>query len=304
MGRLQILFATAPFNRGVTMADLISTFRPDKTIAAFNKIIDDFKKACTVTDIVLQFVFIAFYIFSILTKFNVILLVVINSVLLAISIVALVFTFIALSSKDENFKNTVKKRADTVFKYIKLATRVITIGFSIYEIAVFDHSFVKIIVTALTIVCFALQLLLEVVKYVLTKYITLVKLAITMDVEEISDSTVVKAIKAVKSPVKTVVDLLNKPFDATAVTSDDSATQTEQASEVDPKERKRREMLNKLAEENAAAAQAKKKQTEEEQKRQARVELSNSLNTLKKNIKSLFKRKDKTQTETDEGEEN
>ena len=160
----------------------------DYTKTAANKIIADFKRFFYWCQVVTQVVYIGYLIYALFTNTK---LWIVNSILLVLSVAYFLFFLIA-TAKEAN--KTLKKRVKIFFRRCKQALNLFTLGVMVYGIwqTSTNAKPFSVILTALMIVCWVLQVLFEVIlKFVLDKA-HLIWEAVQADKEEIA------------KPVKTV----------------------------------------------------------------------------------------------------
>ncbi|MBQ9113610.1 MAG: hypothetical protein IJY05_01665 [Clostridia bacterium] len=131
----------------------------DYTKTAINKIVADFKKFSYRFNIGAQIVYIAYLIYALIANTE---LWIINTILLALSAIYFIF-FLVATAKDAS--KTLKKRVKTVFKRCKQVVKFFTLGVMLYGIWQTSTHVdpLSVILTALMIVGWVLQILFEII---------------------------------------------------------------------------------------------------------------------------------------------
>lgn len=154
----------------------------DYTKTAVNKIVADFKKFSYRFSIGAQIVYIAYLIYTLIVNAE---LWIINTILLALSVAYFLFFLIA-TAKDGN--KTLKKRVKTIFKRCKQIIKFFTLGVMLYGIWQTSTHVdpLSVILTALMIVGWVLQILFEVILIFFLNKANFVWEAIQADKDEIT----------------------------------------------------------------------------------------------------------------------
>lgn len=178
----------------------------DKTLAALFKIKSDFKRFSIVSDIVLQIIFIILYGYSIYTNLSNTFLLVIYSILLGLGILYFIFTLYTLNKA---INKHIKKNIQRGYRYSKLFIRLFTVGLSVYELLNYETTDLNKILTAITVISFVLQIGIEIARVLIDRYIDLIVTGFRMDVEELKQSKIGKAVDAIAHPKESIIDVLN-----------------------------------------------------------------------------------------------
>lgn len=222
--------------------------------AAFGKVVSDIKKLVYACDIAAQSVMIVYLIYAILTPAGKMWA---NIPLLVLCVGYFLFFLISTKGKfDYRFDSTQKKVGKFV-RYSKLLIKFCTLGVTLYGIyiATTRPTAPAVILAALSIVGWLLQIIFEVIKLIVENLYDLAKEAVSADVEEIM------------RPVTTVKNFFKKS--------------PEQETD-EPKEKTKRrlwldEKVSKLREEKRA-----KKDAEKQAKKQAKLNKKNPIKTEEK----------------------
>ena len=166
----------------------------DYTKAAFGKIIDDFKKFIFIFSIVAQSISVIYLIYALCIQQGILAA---NIILLILSTAYLIFLSIqGLKSNNQQQKKLAKR----IYKWGKLVTQLYTLVVALYALNVtVDNALsLSVLLTALQLISWVLQVLFEVISLILDKLAELVITAIKADVEQI------------KKPVTTVGNFFKK----------------------------------------------------------------------------------------------
>lgn len=158
--------------------------KESNTIKALFRIKEEFSLFSRIADYVLQVIFIGYYIYSIhISEKNTILLV-INIVLLALAIIYFLYGLF----KDKLSCRKTKRTISRFYRYSKLLIRVFTVGFSVYSVLKYKQSDLQVIVTALTLISWAIQVLIEVFRFLIDRYVDMIMDGIAKDKKFIDDN--------------------------------------------------------------------------------------------------------------------
>lgn len=154
----------------------------DYTKTAVNKIVADFKKFFHRFSVCAQIVYIAYLIYALFANTE---LWIINTILLVISVAYFIFFLIA-TAKDADKK--LKKRVKTIFTRCKQVIKLFTLGVMLYGIWQTSTHVdpLSVILTALMIVGWVLQILFEVIFTFFLNKVNFVWEAVQADREEIT----------------------------------------------------------------------------------------------------------------------
>lgn len=154
----------------------------DYTKTAVNKIVADFKKFFLRFSIGAQIVYITYLLYALLTNTE---LWIINAILLILSVAYFVFFLIATA---KNADKKLKKRVKTIFTRCKQVIKFFTLGIMLYGIwQTSTHvSPLSVLLTALMIVGWVLQILFEVILAFFLNKVNFVWEAVQADKEEIT----------------------------------------------------------------------------------------------------------------------
>lgn len=154
----------------------------DYTKTAVNKIVADFKKFFHRFSVCAQIVYIAYLIYALFANTE---LWIINTILLVISVAYFIFFLIA-TAKDADKK--LKKRVKTIFTRCKQIIKLFTLGVMLYGIWQTSTHVdpLSVILTALMIVGWVLQILFEVIFTFFLNKVNFVWEAVQADREEIT----------------------------------------------------------------------------------------------------------------------
>ena len=166
----------------------------DYTKAAFGKIVDDFKKFIFIFSIGTQAVSTLYLIYALCVQQGIL---AVNIIMLILSSAYLIF--LCVQGLKSNNK-TQKKIAKRIYKWGKILTQLYTLIIALYalQITVDSALSLSVILTALQLIGWVLQVLFEIVSILLEKLYDLVATAIQADIEQI------------KKPVSTVGNFFKK----------------------------------------------------------------------------------------------
>ena len=152
----------------------------DYTKAALTQITKDFKKLCYILNVVTQTLYIAYLVFALATQKGVFAA---NVTLLSIASAYFVF-FLIMTNRDAN---KLKKRVKTVFKRSKQVINFFTLGVIFYGIYVTAGNVtpMSVLFAAFMVVSWVLQIIFELILYVILNRLQLFKEALDADVENL-----------------------------------------------------------------------------------------------------------------------
>ncbi len=236
----------------------------DYTIAAFSKIIEDFKKLGFWFTVGVNLAYIGYLIYALASSRGELW---VNIPLLVFSVVYLGFYLFATSfGKELDGRKSLKKTAAKIFKRAKQLMKFYTLAATLYSLTGVSQGadVLYILLTALQVMFFLLQIVVEIIMAIANKYADMVKTAIQMDYEQIT------------KPVKSVTNFFKK--------------MTGKEVDEDPAEpTKVQEMLT----ERVQTAREKKAQEKEERRlekellKQQKREAKKAGNTAEKTIEAL-----------------
>ncbi len=267
-------------------------FYPDKTLSAINIILDDLKKIYKVGNFVLQLLLIAYYAYCVIKNINGNThVLVLKCVFFAFVLVGFVADCIMANAKRKNKKQ--RKAVKKTFKYLKLAVRIVTVAFTIFELAKTAHTPWDVAMAIVALAGIVLQFVIEIVTHALNKYIRLVKMGFEMDCDELKNSSVARFFDGAKNLSATAIDLIDKPVAALAKRREQPTEITEDTSTENDRDEKLKKQLLARAEQDGQTNKLKRQQRKE-QKRQIRQErIKQSKQQLKEHWKTVFSRKNK-----------
>lgn len=152
----------------------------DYTKAAFGKIVDDFKKFIFSFSIAAHAVGILYLIYTLFATQGIL---AVNIILLILSTAYLIF----LCKQGIDAKNKLQQKiAQRIFKWSKLILKLYTLGIALYALnsTINDVDGLSVILTALQLIGWVLQVLFEVVSLLLEKLYDLIYTAVLADVEQ------------------------------------------------------------------------------------------------------------------------
>lgn len=169
----------------------------DYTKEAFKKIANDFYKLKFVVDITAQVAYIAYLIYALIAPTGNLIA---NIVLLSLSVAYFIFFLIISTGNIDKAKKRARKLAKKIFKRSKLAVKAFTLGISVY--ALFSTAKAlkpfALIVTVFMLVVWVLQVIFDIVFYIIETRIGLLVAGVEADLE------------VVTKPVKTVGNFFKK----------------------------------------------------------------------------------------------
>lgn len=156
----------------------------NNTKAAIGKMIDDIKAFSYYFNLVMQVMYFAYLLYAIGTERGVLWL---NILLAGLSILYFVF-YVATYNKKENAITRMKKSARRLHRWCKLAGKTLTLCVMVYSIyaTTQDVSPTSVIMTALMVVAWVLQLLFSLIIGFLEKEKDLILEAIRKDIEPVT----------------------------------------------------------------------------------------------------------------------
>ncbi len=281
------------------MNNISHPFQIDKTMAALNKIVVDVKNLRTLGNIILPLIMITYYIISIFSITQDTTFIILKSVALGLVVTNFLFDIIVFSKAKKN--KAVKKIFKRSITYLKILLRIVTVGFTIYELVTTSATDLQIISIIITLITIAIQILIEAITLYIESYMQYVNMGFEMDREEIANSWLGKAIDKASHPKTTLMELLDIPLATLAQKSgaieehsdETSATESKHVAkmrkwicaEAGKMEEKRKEKKLTKQEQNKA------KREEKLQDRKARYE--KAVEKFKMHLKALFKPKNK-----------
>lgn len=143
----------------------------DYTKAAFNKMVDDIKRVAFIAVIIVQALAIIFPLYSIIAKTGNL---IVNIVLLVVSVAYLVF-YIVTHNKDSKKDKDTKKKVKVIYKIIKFSAKTVSLGIAIYAlfISTREADLISLIIVALMIIGWILQVALELAYIFVKKRVSL-----------------------------------------------------------------------------------------------------------------------------------
>ncbi len=152
----------------------------DYTKTAINKTINDFKKISYYFTISMQLLYIAYLIYAIFAPTGI---TAINIILTAVSVAYLIFYLVTYDGENQKLKIFTKR----AYKWFKLAVKAFTLGVMLYGIyATVNHvTPLSVILTALMVVAWTLQVILEIVLLFLENEKNFLLAAIEADIQQI-----------------------------------------------------------------------------------------------------------------------
>lgn len=170
----------------------------DYSLTAFNKIKNDFLRIKRFFDVLIPLFPIAFLTYSVITTaIAKDFMVWVNAVSLALALAYYVFHLVVTFRKaDKELKRLVK----TIYKICVRAIKFFTLAVSIYGLWVSMDNLnpLSLILTILSLVGWLLQVVLDIILYIINRYATFLKEAIMADIDEL------------KKPVTTVSNFFKK----------------------------------------------------------------------------------------------
>ncbi len=281
-------------------AEKTSLISISKTKAAFNKVLADFTRFCLVFGIITQIFFIIYGTYSLLTSLDNPKMLSVKAVTLAILVAYFIFDIATVGKKKLEQVKTLREAVAFTSRIIKYLINAAVIGITAYEVLNGGAEMMAIISLAIMTVAFVIKILAEIVRFIFSRYVSLIMLGIQMDMESVQESflgkAVGRAVDALENKRATVVELIDKPLAAISARMgrepqpDEAETVAEAADEiVEAADAKDRALLTALAEESSDLDKIKR--VEKEEKKKARLE--DAVSSLKGHVKSIFSRKKK-----------
>lgn len=223
----------------------------DHTFAAFNYILNGFKRMIFVIALVTQLVIIGHRGYSLYAgKGNLIA----NIVLIMLSTAYFVFFIVTRNMNSREEKN-MKKITKRIFDYSKIFINAMTLGAVLYAavISSLDMGAIDIILLALSLIGWIMQVVIQLIIHYVEAQVSLIRTAIEMDIE------------VVKRPVTVVSDAIKK------ITGKESTAVP--TAQIKPKMRDKLDKLRDAYREERAAkkAEKKKKAILKKQKKQSAI---------------------------------
>lgn len=284
------------------------------TRAMFASFVDDVNKLIYVSTIIIQIFFLGFYGYSIYNNINNIYFLVIYSLLAVLSLFGFIFY---LSTYNHRSDNAVKSTKNFL-KVSKFGVNGFAVGIKIAEIIMFASGTIDVLLVAFSAILYVLQIILELIKRFVVKYVELFKTSVEMDFAPITNTidNVVEGYKKIQNTfvgfgdkVKTkMLDVASAPIGFIAGKFD--KVDEENVEEIKPlkidkkqqkankKLEKRKQFIAKESEEFEkdikAKKEAKKEAEREIEKQKAQEKFAEKKNELKKQLgviaKNLFKK--------------
>ena len=231
-----------------------------RTLAVFDKLIKDIKSAIFYTNIVLQYIFLVFYSYSIYSNLSNLPFLIIYSILLVLSIL----TFINLSVEKLHKEKDLGKfnRFLRIFRYFVKATTIIVTIVEITKFGITDFAKMLFIVSCTSLL---LQIILEIIRIFVEKYVELFKISFEKDMSFLTK---------VKEAKGSVYGLIDVPLEMIA-------------NKLEKKEQpltKKELEIEKLAENYREKQKAKKQEIKEKNVEVQKSEIISHLKTIKNNI--------------------
>ncbi len=166
----------------------------DYTKAAFKKTVNDFKKIDLIRNVATQLIYIAYLVYAICIQSGVL---VANIILLTLACAYFIF-FLYMKTRD--VKRTVKRTVKNVYKWSKQLVKLFNLGVMIYGLSITANHFtaLSLILAALMIVGWVLQILFEVVFHFFLKKAKFIMEGMEADYQKMT------------KPVKTVGNFFKK----------------------------------------------------------------------------------------------
>ena len=263
----------------------------DYTKVAANQIVSDFKKIAYFLGVVTQIFYIAYLIYAVAANTGIVW---VNAALLVLSVAFFVF-YVIIQNKKTKDKQKIKaekslnRTVTKIYKYCKLALRLYPLALSIYGMygAAQSPSFLSVLLLCFTVICWAMQIIFELLIAVVTNRLTLLFDGVKADVTEITKPFVSaanffkrmtgKEVKAPEEPNKNQLKLREK-------------VEEYRAEREEEKEREKQEYAERKKREKA-----EKKERKAQEKRQAKEEkkaLKSSVSVEKKLLRAARKKDD------------
>lgn len=165
----------------------------NRTLAVIDKILNDIQKIKRYTDLVIQIVMLIFCIYNIVVNANHTVYFVTYIVLAAISLMYHIYYVISLIEKNYKTNKVLRHVVTTV----KLTIRLFIIGLSIYEYNTESMTDLAKILIMATCIMFLLQVVIEIISYLLDYYIKLFQTAMTQDIDDLTVNRGAKVIEKI-----------------------------------------------------------------------------------------------------------
>ncbi|MCH5179854.1 MAG: hypothetical protein J1F32_01395 [Erysipelotrichales bacterium] len=245
-----------------------------RTTAVAKKMIKDIDYILFWTIIVVQILFFIFYGYSIYANINRIIFLIIYSLLALIGIINFV-TYLVTYHKSNKKVNRFK-RFLRVFKYVSNGTMLVINIVELIKYGLNDFSKILLVLSGVFLVA---QIIIELIRIFVEKYINLFTIAFEMDFKFIEKISKVKDVKAnffglVDAPLKAWSNKL------------EGKKQENNLSEME-------EYVNQLAEEDKTKKKEQARQLRKENAEKKKQEIKNHVSIIKKH---LFKKKEKVGT--------
>ena len=153
----------------------------DYTKAAFGKIVEDFKKFLFIFGIGAQSISIIYLIYALFASQGIL---VVNIILLLLSTAYLIFLCVQGVNAENNIRHKLAKR---IYTWSKLIIKLYTLAIALYALnfTVDNALSFSVVLTALQLIGWVLQVLFEIISLLLEKLYNLVYTAIQADIEQI-----------------------------------------------------------------------------------------------------------------------
>ena len=275
----------------------------DYTKVAVNQVISDFKKIARIIGVVTQIFYIVYLIYAVAAHTGILW---VNILLLAFSAAYFVFSEI-MQNKKTNDKQKIKENRSVnrtvakIYKYCKLALRFYPLALAVYGIyhAAQSPSFLSVLLLCFTVICWAMQIIFDLLIAVITNRFSLVLDGVKADVNEITKPFVStmnffkkitgKEVKAPEEPTKNQLKLREK-------------VEVYRAEKEERKEREKQEYAEKKKIKKSEEKQRKTndKQRKKQEKRMAKEEkaaLKSSVSVENELLRAAGKREKKRKKE-------
>lgn len=271
----------------------------DYTKVAINQVISDFKKIARIIGVATQIFYIVYLIYAVAAHTGILW---VNIVLLVFSAAYFAFSLI-IQHKKTGDKQKIKanrsaNRAVTkIYKYVKLALRFYPLVLAVYGMyhAAQTPSFLSVLLLCFTVICWAMQIVFDLLIAVITNRFSLVLDGVKADVNEITKPIVStmnffkkitgKEVKAPEEPTKNQMKLREKVEEYRA--EKEERKEREKQEQAENKKRKKAEDKEQKSKEKKRKAQEKRNAKEE------RAALKSSVTIEKKLLRSAVKKEKK-----------
>lgn len=155
----------------------------DNTVACVSKIKKDIKRIVSLIELLVQLIFIGFYTYMIFTHLDRPFLLPFYITLTTLSVIYFFLYIVIESSKSirvQRLRNRVIKR---IFTFVKLGIQLFTIGFSVYEIAAYGATDMKILLTIATGIFFIINISATLIGMYVTNTIDMLSISFKLDSE-------------------------------------------------------------------------------------------------------------------------